>query len=636
MPEHARTLVGQQLGAYQLEALLTIGGLPEFFRARHVELGRQVAVKLLPSALAGGRQTLSALRDEARRISALKHPNILPIYGIAETQGILYAVTPLPAASLRDQLDHDGLLPAAHAVQLAAQLAWALHALHGIGFVHGDVRPSMLFFDAGGILQLVDFGAARALTRQRSRRSRVAARAWPQASGRSYIAPEVAQTGEISVRGDIYALGAVLYEMLIGALPLQQAVLGEPEQMTAPLPASMRSSDTWPELAAVALRALERDPAKRYPDARAFAIALRRAVIERPEPPKGPSLRDALAGVWHPEADEAPGASEVQEFKKKLATMPPAPNSAFMKSEPTLKEKLAPSPPAPPSLPVTPPAAYHATNPPPPSVVPPPREDLIATTLLPDRPPPNQGRPPSSLLSQLPTQPLPELPELPTQPLPEPPPPYGTPPARAPLASSRPLRLSMGPAPAPPAPYAEMTPGYVGPPPPFAPEDGYVSPAELARILAGRQPGRARRATAALAGVALILAFGAATAGVLTGFGRGVHAGNSAGPPSATVIVTTYSPTMTVKPNVTIHHDAAPPPTATTQATLPPNPTSTPAPAPTPTPSPSPTPTPTPSPTPTPTPTVTPTTTPVPTPTSTVTLTATPTPDPGPTPTATP
>src|SRR5579872_4133694 len=178
-PGDARALIGHQLGAYQLEALLAIGGLSECFQARHGELGLQVAVKLLPGTLAGGRDTLATLREEARRISALKHPNILPIHGIAETQGILYAVTPLPAESLRDQLDREGLLPAAHAVQLAAQLAWALHALHGIGFVHGDVRPGTLLFDADGTLQLADFCVARALARQRGRRSRVASRTWP-------------------------------------------------------------------------------------------------------------------------------------------------------------------------------------------------------------------------------------------------------------------------------------------------------------------------------------------------------------------------------------------------------------------------------------------------------------------------
>ncbi|MGH2517030.1 MAG: protein kinase domain-containing protein, partial [Ktedonobacterales bacterium] len=148
MPADARSLTGQQLGAYQLEAHLAIGGLAECFKAYHVELRREVAVILLPGSLVGGRETLAALRDETRRISALKHPNILPLYGIAETQDILYAVTPLPAESLRDQLDREDLLAAARAVRLAAQLAWALHALHGIGLVHGDVQPGMLLFDA--------------------------------------------------------------------------------------------------------------------------------------------------------------------------------------------------------------------------------------------------------------------------------------------------------------------------------------------------------------------------------------------------------------------------------------------------------------------------------------------------------
>ena len=581
-PGDTRALVGHQLGAYRLEALLTIGGLPECFRARHVELGREVAVKLLPGTLAAGRETLDRLRDEARRVSALKHPNILPIYGVADAGGFFFAVTPVPRESLRDQLDREDLLPATHAVRLAAQLAWALHALHGIGFVHGDVQPGTLLFDTKGTLNLADFGVARALVRQRGRRSRVASRTWPLAGARTYVAPEVAQTGEISVRGDIYALGAVLYEMLIGTLPRQQAMLGEMDMVTAPLPASMRSSDAWPELAAVALKALERDPARRYADAREFAIALRHAVRERPETPKGPSLLDALVDVWHPEVEDAMGNNDGETFKKRLATMPPTPAQAATMPGATFKKKPAAAPPTPQRSRVSQPAARKPTAAP---AAAPPHIDQIATQLLPDRPP----IPPDQIATQL----LPDRPPIPPPaPRARPAPPATTP--QSPVSHSR--------APAPP-----FTPRMGGggpemmsprppwdPPPAHAPRpanaempgpdvadcsagnEGYVSPDELARALAGRQPGRTRRITAAAAGLALLLAFGAGTAGILSGFGHSA----SAGPPAPHLPATATVGALATPTNVPA------PATATRRPNPTPRPTATPRPTPTATPRP--------------------------------------------------
>lgn len=562
-PGDARALAGQQLGAFQLEALLPIGGLPECFKARHVELGHVVAVKLLPGTLTGGHGTLTALREEARRISALKHPNILPIHGIAETQGILYAVTPLPTASLRDRLDREGLLPATQAVQLVAQLAWALHALHGIGLIHGDVQPGTLLFDADDTLQLADFGAARALARQRGRRSRVSSRTWPLAGARSYVAPEVAATGEISVRGDIYALGAVLYEMLIGTLPRQQATQNEPELVTAPLPASMRSSETWPELAAVALRALERDPAKRYPDARAFAIALRRAVIERPEPARGPSLRDALSGVWHPEAEEASKPGEVQAFKKKLATMPPAPAAASLKDEPALKEKADTVPPAPRSRPTGQTPARPVTQLPAATIAAEPDEDQIVTMVLPSRLAPPVKRPPAQKrLTEPPshhTSPVPPgLPDSPTRP-----------------ARLRPAESPERPLPEPPTTGVRV-PSRGAPAAPAngnGDTDGYIAPAEMARRLAGQRPGRRQRLAAAVASLTLLLAFCLGALGILTGLAGSATAHPPASQTGATATAGVMATATAISPAGTVvspqQRQPAPRPTTTIHPTSP-------------------------------------------------------------------
>lgn len=344
MQGDASAFVGHRLGAYQLEAPLPLGGMPECFKARHIATGLEVAVTLLPGILAGEHETLTTLRAEARRVATLRHPSILPIYHFAETQGILYAVTPLPVESLRDRLDREDRFPTTQAIRLAAQLAWALHALHGIGIAHGDVRPGTLLFDARGTLQLADFGMARALATLARQRPRVSSYTWPLARARGYVAPEVAHTGEIGVRADIYALGAVLYEMLTGTLPRQPDMPDQPELIATLLPPSLRSSATGREVAAIARKALAYDLAERYPDARAVAVALRRAMLAEAESPKPPAaLRDVLAGVWHPGAKDQAGTGHVEPFKHEPAITPPAP-AASQHVEPAVTDTVATAP----------------------------------------------------------------------------------------------------------------------------------------------------------------------------------------------------------------------------------------------------------------------------------------------------
>lgn len=371
-PGDARELVGQQLGAYYIEAPLAIGGQADIFRARDLYTDQQVALKLLPATLSTGRDAVAHLRDEMRRIARLRHPHLLPVVEVASERGLLYAIGMLPAESLRECLERDGLLPPTEAVRYAAELAWALHALHSIGLVHGDVQPANMFFDSQNILRLADFGVTRAAHRQRDTGPHPAIPSRPLAA-RSYMAPELTQTDDITPQSDIFALGAVFYEMLIGTLPLTalSSAPGGEEITTAPLPPSMRSSEDWPELAAVALKALAPDPARRYPDARAFAVALRAAVFTQQREDQRPSLIAALSGIFH-----APGEVDESTFFRRItgAPVPSAPMpGTFHHTGPLDPRHL--------SYRAAPPAAPAPTSAPAPDIDPT-SEDEIATTLL--------------------------------------------------------------------------------------------------------------------------------------------------------------------------------------------------------------------------------------------------------------
>lgn len=385
----AHELVGQQLGVYHIEAPLTVSGQADFFQARDLYTDQLVALKLLPASLSTSREAIARVRDEMRRVARLRHPHLLPVVEVAAERGLLYAIALLPVASLRDRFERDGLLPPQDAVRYAAELAWALHALHSAGLVHGDIQPANMLFDAQSGLRLADFGVARAIQRQQSKARRTAAPSRPLAV-RSYMAPEVARGGEITARADIYSLGAVFYEMLIGTLPLV-APSGE-DITTAPLPPSMRSSEDWPELAAVALKALAPDPARRYADARAFAVALRTAVFSQQREDQRPSLIAALSGVFHTPVEDASEGTFFQRITGApvpSAHLPESPSAGVLDAAHLSYRATPPSVPAMPvSPPVSPPdLAFDAPS----SDSAPMNEDEIATTLLNERLPARDG-----------------------------------------------------------------------------------------------------------------------------------------------------------------------------------------------------------------------------------------------------
>jgi serine/threonine-protein kinase len=290
-PGTAGGLVGKKLGDYELREVLGAGGMAEVYRGYDIALGREVAVKVLPAALALDPGYVDRFRDEARRVAGLTHPNVVPVYHYGEEEGLLFLVMPVLKESLRDRMEREGALPPSDAAKLVVQVAAALDAAHAQGIVHRDVKPENILLNHEGKGHLTDFGIARELSflKETGSNRTLAATGLPVGTP-EYMAPEQLRAGDVDQRADIYALGAVLYELLTGSVPHEAPAPYEVAALvlTAPtMPPSQRNPQIWPELEAVVLTALAKEAKDRFRDARSFAMALRRSVLQRdPNAPK--------------------------------------------------------------------------------------------------------------------------------------------------------------------------------------------------------------------------------------------------------------------------------------------------------------------------------------------------------------
>jgi serine/threonine-protein kinase len=326
MSAGAGSLTGKQLGDFQLQGLLGAGGMAEVYRGFDVKLKRTVAVKVLPATLASDPNYVQRFRTEAQRVAALNHPHIVPVYHFGEEGPLLYHVMPLFNESLRDRLEREGMLAPKEAVRLIVQIASALSVAHAAGLVHRDVKPENILLNDKDEAFLTDFGIARPVTMSRTGRmaQTLSATGLPVGTP-EYMAPEQLRGESIDERADIYALGAVLYELLTGhapheaETPYQVAALSLQGNITPP---STLVTGISEEIEDVVMIALASDPAARYPDASSFGFAARRAVF-----PKGMSLLTALPGLRRTTRENAIRANPFRsrpEHADELPTEPPS------------------------------------------------------------------------------------------------------------------------------------------------------------------------------------------------------------------------------------------------------------------------------------------------------------------------
>jgi predicted Ser/Thr protein kinase len=217
---------GQRLGPYAIDGLLGAGGMGEVYKARDTRLDRTVAIKVLPSDVAADKESRERFQREARSISSLEHPNVCALYDVGEADGRAYLVMQyLDGSPLSERL-RKGPLPTEQALRIAIDISNALDAAHRHGIVHRDVKPGNIMLTSSGA-KLLDFGLAK----QQAIVSGVSIDpATGAASGQltaagtivgtlHYMAPEQVRGEPTDTRSDIYAFGAVLYEMFSGKPP---------------------------------------------------------------------------------------------------------------------------------------------------------------------------------------------------------------------------------------------------------------------------------------------------------------------------------------------------------------------------------------------------------------------------------
>ena len=260
-------MVGRRLGHYTVLERIGAGGMGVVYRARDERLQREVALKVLPEGLLADDAARRRFRREALALSQLNHPNIATIHDFDSDGGIDFLVLEfIPGVSL-DARIATGRLPEAEVVRLGIQLAQGLEAAHARGIVHCDLKPSNLRITPDGRLEILDFGIARWHQRPEDLTlSASAAEPGAITGSLPYMAPEQLRGGAPDPRSDIYATGAVLYEMATGQRPFRADVparlLFEVLHDTPPAPRTI-AADLSQGLEALILRALEKDPSRR-------------------------------------------------------------------------------------------------------------------------------------------------------------------------------------------------------------------------------------------------------------------------------------------------------------------------------------------------------------------------------------
>ncbi len=308
----ARSLAGQRVGHCQLLVLLGKGGMGEVWLAEDTQLGRQVAVKLLPDEFTTDAARVRRFTQEARAASALNHPNILTIHDIGTfvttAATTHYIITEyIEGETLRERLRKlsNAQLPLAVALDVTLQMAAALAAAHKAGIIHRDIKPENVMVREDGIVKVLDFGLAK-LTERRSDGATERPGESSTAAGivmgtPRYMSPEQARGEKVDARTDIFSLGVMLYEMIAGVPPFVGATTSE---MIAailrdePLPLRTHAPATPAELQRIVDHALQKDRAARYQTMAEWLTDLKslQRQLERQE--EGPDEANAeLSGV---------------------------------------------------------------------------------------------------------------------------------------------------------------------------------------------------------------------------------------------------------------------------------------------------------------------------------------------------
>ncbi|MFC7403936.1 serine/threonine-protein kinase [Georgenia alba] len=329
-PLAPRPRAGLVLGArYELTDRIAVGGMGEVWRALDRRLGRTVAVKVLRPELVGDDQFLARLRTEARNTAGLQHPNLAMLFDHGEGDGSGYLVMELVSGeTLAARLARQGRLSAAELVPILVQACHGLHAAHTAGVVHRDVKPANVMITPDGSVKLTDFGIS------------LAANQPPMTSTgmvmgtAQYLPPEQATGKPATAAGDIYALGVLAHECLVGERPFTgstqvDVAFAHINTPVPPLPASVP-----PAVVGVVRRMLAKDPSDRPASARECAAELEAALMTAGATPREVTPPRAAHDVVH-HLSLPPEHARRGSARHALGSVPPSTTTRSRRSRPT-------------------------------------------------------------------------------------------------------------------------------------------------------------------------------------------------------------------------------------------------------------------------------------------------------------
>lgn len=261
---------GTQLDHYRIDARVSGNAMSSLFRATDMETGRQVAIKVPHESLEQDPVRSERFKREHEIGIHMNHPNVMRIYGDSHRSAPYMVMEWCPGRLLRAILNEDGELAQDRAVKITLGVLRGLEYIHGHGVIHRDLKPENIMVDADDNVKLIDFGIASLEGAKRLTFS-----GFSQALGTpEYMAPEQVKGKRGDVRSDLYSLGVILYEMVVGRPPFQGntplAIMND-RLVNHPQPPRMAQPNITPQLQEVIYRAIEREPVNRYRTAHAFA-----------------------------------------------------------------------------------------------------------------------------------------------------------------------------------------------------------------------------------------------------------------------------------------------------------------------------------------------------------------------------
>ncbi|HJR67695.1 MAG TPA: serine/threonine-protein kinase, partial [Gemmatimonadaceae bacterium] len=296
-----RALVEKALSSsYEIGPELGRGGMGIVYRAKDRRLKRTIAIKVLPPELSYRGEIRMRFLREAETAAQLSHPNIVPIYSVDESNGLVYFVMAcVDGVNVARKLHDQGRLPIAEARRILKEVGEALAYAHARGVIHRDIKPDNILLDSEtGRAMVTDFGIARAV--QEGQEARLTATGVAIGTP-AFMSPEqAAGDREIDGRSDLYSLGVVAYQMLTGELPFSAgstASMLMKHLTERAVPVEQKRPEVPPDFAATVMTLLEKEPERRFPSASSFVLMLDTASTAPYTPPPRPSVPVPFASV---------------------------------------------------------------------------------------------------------------------------------------------------------------------------------------------------------------------------------------------------------------------------------------------------------------------------------------------------